>query len=105
MLEAVHLDPHWKSGRNHPDNALLLRADLHALFDANLLSVDPDRLTVWVAESLAKTPYASFDGTALRTRADGSRPDRHALARRYRQATGRAGQVGASAVAAGASGS
>ena len=41
-LEAVHIIPYQSTETNHPSNGLLLRADLHTLFDIGLIAVDPD---------------------------------------------------------------
>lgn len=43
-LEAAHIMPYQGPGTNHPSNGLLLRADLHTLFDLGLLSVDHETL-------------------------------------------------------------
>ena len=40
-LEAAHITPYLGEETNHPQNGLLLRADIHSLFDLGLLSVDP----------------------------------------------------------------
>src|ERR1039458_7049274 len=40
-LDGAHIDPYVGSGSNRPQNGLLLRRDLHALFDAGLLAVHP----------------------------------------------------------------
>lgn len=41
-LEAAHVDPVKRNGIDRPSNGILLRADLHKLFDANLIAVSPD---------------------------------------------------------------
>ncbi|MDO9119806.1 MAG: HNH endonuclease [Nitrospira sp.] len=41
-LEAAHINPFAKSGPNQTANGLLLRSDLHKLFDLGYLSVTPD---------------------------------------------------------------
>jgi hypothetical protein len=40
-LEAAHVKPVAGQGADHVSNGILLRADLHKLFDANLLSIEP----------------------------------------------------------------
>lgn len=59
VLEAAHISPYRGDATNDPRNGLLLRADIHTLFDLNLLTVLPD-LTVRVAPELRSTHYASF---------------------------------------------
>ncbi|TFZ44743.1 HNH endonuclease [Stenotrophomonas maltophilia] len=59
VLEAAHVLPHKGDHTNRLDNGLLLRADLHTLFDCGLLWVSPEN-TVAVAPSLLATDYAAF---------------------------------------------
>lgn len=42
VLEAAHIKPHAESGPNRIDNGVLLRSDLHKLFDKGYLTVTPD---------------------------------------------------------------
>ena len=49
-LEAAHVLPFAKNGHNDPSNALLLRADLHRLFDCNLLAINPKNGTATFAK-------------------------------------------------------
>lgn len=47
ILQAAHIMPHRGTHTNHPQNGLLLRADLHTLFDLDILRIDADyRLSV-----------------------------------------------------------
>jgi len=39
-LEAAHIRPYSECGTNKIANGLLLRADLHTLFDLHLMSLD-----------------------------------------------------------------
>jgi putative restriction endonuclease len=41
-LEASHIIPHSQKGPNTVDNGLLLRADIHRLYDQHYVSVTPD---------------------------------------------------------------
>lgn len=68
VLEAVHIAPHAETGINKLDNGLLMRADLHYLFDANLIKIDPDDFTILVDASLIETPYWELNGKQLRPR-------------------------------------
>ena len=49
-----------------PRNGLLLRADLHNLFDLGLLSIDADKLEVVIADNLKTTTYGELLGKPLR---------------------------------------
>lgn len=65
VLEAAHIVPYRGDHTNPVNNGLLLRADLHTLFDLLLIWVEDDfRLTV--AQSLMDTPYWSFNGSFLK---------------------------------------
>ena len=41
-LEAAHIKPYAESGPNRTENGLLLRSDLHRLFDAGYVTVTPE---------------------------------------------------------------
>lgn len=42
VLEAAHIKPYSLSGPNSISNGILLRSDLHRLFDANYITITPD---------------------------------------------------------------
>ena len=42
VLEAAHVMPYSEKGPHSPNNGLLLRSDLHILFDRGYLTVTPD---------------------------------------------------------------
>lgn len=42
VLEAAHIQPFGREGRHDVENGLLLRADVHRLFDAGYVTVSPD---------------------------------------------------------------
>ena len=93
MLEAAHIDPHSKSGDNRTDNGLLLRADLHVLFDMGLLRVAPGSLRIELHASLRGSSYGELHGQRLRPRTDGGRPDDDALQARWNAPVETAGDV------------
>lgn len=64
-LEAAHIRPYSTEGTNALSNGLLLRADLHSLFDLDLIAIDPEKLTVWLAEELLSTTYRELLGKRL----------------------------------------
>lgn len=43
VLEAAHIKPYAESGPNRTENGLLLRSDIHKLFDAGYVTVTPER--------------------------------------------------------------
>jgi len=42
VLEAAHIKPYSQQGPHHPANGILLRKDLHTLFDRGYMTVSPD---------------------------------------------------------------
>jgi predicted restriction endonuclease len=62
VLEAAHITPYRGIKTNTVSNGLLLRADIHTLFDLSLISIEPAHLKVRVSSSLANSEYALFDG-------------------------------------------
>lgn len=66
VLEAAHIVPYLGVKTNHPSNGLILRSDLHKLFDSFKITVNPDTLTVCVAPELINTEYGDLNGKPLR---------------------------------------
>lgn len=64
-LEAAHIRPYSGQSSNHVSNGLLLRADIHTLFDLHLLSVDPESLRIEVAPALQNSVYSEMYGREL----------------------------------------
>jgi hypothetical protein len=81
VLEAAHINPYRGDNDNHPENGLLLRTDIHTLFDLDLMGIEPERLIVEVHPDIAPE-YGHLAGVALRC-AGGHRPSRKALMLRY----------------------
>jgi hypothetical protein len=87
VLEAAHIVMHSKSGLNHTSNGLLLRADIHSLFDAGLLKIEPKSLIIALDDSLDGTSYWTLRGRKLRSRLDGSQPSAQRLQARWDNAS------------------
>jgi putative restriction endonuclease len=64
-LEAAHITPYRGDHTDHVQNGLLLRADIHSLFDLGLISINPKTMTVVIAPELLKTAYSQFANSAL----------------------------------------
>lgn len=80
VLQAAHIRPYTGPHRNHVTNGLLLRADLHTLFDLRLITIDPESMKVEVSEQLLGSPYGEFHNKLIRLPADPKRhPNRKAL--------------------------
>jgi predicted restriction endonuclease len=64
-LDAAHIVPYGGRVTNHPTNGLLLRADVHKLFDLGLIAVDTSTWTKIVSSELSSTEYADFHGREM----------------------------------------
>lgn len=79
-LEAAHICAYRGEESNHLQNGLLLRADLHKLFDRYLFSVDPSSLKIQLSTRLKSfDAYKAQDGKALDIGNSVLRPSRRAL--------------------------
>lgn len=65
LLEAAHIVPHAEGTDYRVSNGLLLRADIHTLYDLHLLSVD-ERYRVHLSKRLMLTDYRTYHGSELR---------------------------------------
>ena len=64
VLEAAHISPYMGPHTNDVTNGLLLRSDIHTLFDRHLLTVTPEHV-IRVSPALGGSPYEHFDRRAL----------------------------------------
>ncbi|MGE7772301.1 HNH endonuclease [Viridibacillus arvi] len=62
VLEAAHIVPYQGTETNVVQNGLLLRGDIHTLWDRYLISVNPDTYKVHVHTSLMDSEYAQYEG-------------------------------------------
>lgn len=65
VIEAAHISPYRGPADNHPENGLLLRSDLHTLFDLDLIGIDPDSFKIRLHPSIRMTEYAQFQDKRL----------------------------------------
>jgi hypothetical protein len=78
LLEAAHIVPH-SEGRNYSvTNGLLLRADIHTLFDLYLLSIDM-RGQIHVSKTLISSEYWQYHGKQMSKMPDRFRDQPHAV--------------------------
>lgn len=85
-LEAAHIYSNAKTGINHPSNGLLLRADIHTLFDLKLIAIEPETMTVYIASKLRSTCYGELHGNFCNFPIDKTYlPNKEALKWRYDQ--------------------
>lgn len=84
VLEAAHIKPVTRGGLHRPDNGLLLRTDIHRLFDRGYVTVTPER-TFRVSSHLQRDwhngrVYYELDGKQIRLPdAEPNRPSRTEL--------------------------
>lgn len=85
VLEAAHISPYLGTHTNVVSNGLLLRADVHTLFDRHLVTVTPD-LVIRISPSLADGLYGELNGARAATpNARASRPSVDALSAHNRR--------------------
>lgn len=85
VLEAAHILPYRGSDTDHVQNGLLLRADIHTLFDLGLLDIDEKNMTVIVDGLLENTEYMDFHGKELAVpESEDQRPSPDAIVERRR---------------------
>jgi putative restriction endonuclease len=70
VLEAAHIQPVSDGGEHRASNGLLLRSDIHSLFDLGYVGIDPD-FKFRVSEALREKwhngrVYYDFDGRGIR---------------------------------------
>ncbi len=69
LLEAAHVTPYLGVHTNELSNGILLRADIHILWDLGLLAVHPTERTVHLnaTVSVCDTALADLEGVTMRT--------------------------------------
>ena len=75
VLEAAHIMPYSAGGQHELTNGLLLRSDLHRLFDLGYLTIDPKERRVIVSRRIKEEfengrDYYALQGHALRAPTD-----------------------------------
>ena len=83
-LEAAYIIPYQEADTRHLTTGLLLRADIHSLFDRHFLSIHPDSYKIVLAPELTATCYQELAGQVLALPSNQDAvPDRRALAQHY----------------------
>ena len=80
-LEAAHIVPYRSENDNNAANGLLLRADLHTLFDLDMLAIEPESFTVHVHPRARLGGYEVLHGAVAQF--DGAAPSKAALRARW----------------------
>jgi WD40 repeat protein len=85
-LEAAHIYPYKGDDTNQIWNGLILRSDIHTLFDLYLLTIDPEEKTVCLAPTLKNTTYRELNSKKIRLPEDPQlHPDKEVLIWHYKQ--------------------
>ena len=86
LLEAAHIVPHAEDTDYRTSNGLLLRADIHTLYDLHLLSIN-QFMRVHLAESVRNTEYRQYDGKKVERRPErgADAPSIEALQQRHQR--------------------
>jgi hypothetical protein len=82
LLEAAHIDAHSDGGNYQVTNGLLLRSDIHTLFDRYLLCID-EYNRIRLSKTLINSEYKEFHMKKYRAPRPSAIPDSVALKRRY----------------------
>ena len=82
LIEAAHIEPYSVRGDNSAANGLLLRSDLHTLFDLALLAIEPGSLIIRLHPSVGSDGYEQFEGRKLQLNG-ASRPKAEYLKSRW----------------------
>lgn len=81
VLEAAHIVPYRGKQTNLVQNGLLLRSDVHTLFDLGLISVEPTERKIQVSSLMKETRYRALDKKPLlQPKKASDRPSNEALA-------------------------
>jgi hypothetical protein len=83
ILEAAHINPYKGEKDNHPANGLLLRADIHTLFDLNLIGIRPGTMSICVHASVKDKTYRLLNNKKLKV-SNSAVPDNAALKWRWK---------------------
>ncbi len=75
ILEAAHITPYSVDFNNASSNGLLLRSDIHTLFDLNLLGIEPESLTVCFHPDIKDDEYKRYEGITLSELAQHANPN------------------------------
>ncbi|WP_233435163.1 HNH endonuclease [Raoultella ornithinolytica] len=65
ILEAAHITAYKNDTHNHVSNGLLLRCDMHTLYDLDLFAIDPDSFVIYFAPEIKDKEYTIFHGKKM----------------------------------------
>lgn len=65
ILEAAHITAYKNDTHNNISNGLLLRCDMHTLYDLDLFAIDPDSFVIYFAPQIRDKEYRKYHGKKL----------------------------------------
>lgn len=84
ILEAAHITPYLGPATNMIGNGILLRADIHTLWDLGLIAIDPGSKKVWVSPKIGDESYQELAGvTAFEPKESSHHASPEALKRQW----------------------
>jgi predicted restriction endonuclease len=92
VLEAAHIQPYAKLGTNVTSNGLLVRSDIHVLFDLYKISIHPKSGSIFCSKEIRSVAaYRRLHGKRMRMPKNKlDQPNCRALAGHYQKTTGHA---------------
>ncbi|WP_177337899.1 HNH endonuclease [Klebsiella quasipneumoniae] len=90
ILEAAHITAYKNDTHNHVSNGLLLRCDMHTLYDLDLFAIDPDSFIIYFAPQINDEEYTRFHGKKLHVK---YKVNHGALLKRWKRFTDKYGLV------------
>jgi putative restriction endonuclease len=83
VIEAAHINPYRGEKDNDATNGLLLRSDIHTLFDLDLIGIEPKEMKVHLNEAIKKEGYEILQNKFLIV--GGKKPSQDALEIRWQK--------------------
>ncbi|MDB5761628.1 MAG: hypothetical protein JWQ21_623 [Herminiimonas sp.] len=85
ILEAAHITSYLGPATNMPSNGILLRADIHTLWDLGLIALDPESKTVLVNPKISDNTYQRLIGVfAFQPKVHSARASTEALNQQWK---------------------
>ena len=70
VLQAAHIDPYRGKKSQVVTNGMILRADIHLLYDSHLLTVLPEKRVMRISQQLENSFYGQLHGRRIRVPED-----------------------------------
>jgi hypothetical protein len=65
ILEAAHISAYKNDTHNYLGNGILLRCDMHTLYDLDLFAINPESLVIYFAPQIQDEEYTRYHGKKL----------------------------------------